>query len=87
VLDVLHSARFGDAAPAEVYATLLDEGVYLASQRAMYRLLAAAGEADERRAQRVRPAYARPELPATRPNRVWSWDITKLRGPVKWTSS
>jgi putative transposase len=85
VLDVLHSARFCDAAPAEVYGTLLDEGVYLASERTMYRLLAAEGEAGERRAQRVHPAYTKPELLATGPNQVWSWDITKLLGPVKWT--
>jgi putative transposase len=85
VLDALHSARFCDAAPAEVYATLLDEGVYLASERTMYRLLAAEGETGERRAQRVRPAYAKPELLATAPNQVWSWDITKLLGPAKWT--
>jgi putative transposase len=85
VLDALHSARFCDAAPAEVYATLLDEGVYLASERTMYRLLAAEGEAGERRAQRARPAYAKPELLATAPNQVWSWDITKLLGPATWT--
>jgi putative transposase len=85
VLDALHSARFCDAAPAAVYGTLLDEGVYLASERTMYRLLAAEGEAGERRRQRVHPAYAKPELLATAPNQVWSWDITKLLGPAKWT--
>ena len=85
VLDVLHSARFGDTAPAEVYATLLDEGTYLASERTMYRLLAAAGETGDRRHQRVHPPYAKPELLATAPNEVWSWDITKLLGPAKWT--
>jgi putative transposase len=85
VLDALHSDRFCDAAPAEVYATLLDEGVYLASERTMYRLLAAEGEAGERRAQRAHPAYAKPELLATAPNRVWSWDITRLLGPKTWT--
>jgi putative transposase len=77
VLDVLHSARFCDAAPAEVYGTLPDEGVYLASERTMYRLLAAAGETGERRAQRAHPAYAKPELLATGPNQVWSWDIER----------
>jgi len=77
VLDVLHSARFCDASPAETYATLLDEGVYLASERTMYRLLAAAGETGERRNQRVHPAYAKPELLATAPNEVWSWDIER----------
>ncbi len=85
VLDGLHSARFRDAAPAEVYATLLEEGRYLCSERTMYRLLAAAREVRERRDQARHPAYARPELLATRPNAVWSWDITKLRGPQKWT--
>ena len=85
VLDLLHSPRFCDVSPAETYATLLDEGTYLASERTMYRLLAAAGETGERRNQRVHPAYARPELLATAPNEVWSWDITKLLGPAKWT--
>ena len=86
VLDVLHSPRFCDVSPAETYATLLDEGTYLASERTMYRVLAAAGETGERRHQRMHPAYAKPELLATRPNEVWSWDITKLLGPAKWTS-
>jgi len=85
VLDLLHSPRFCDVSPAETYATLLDEGTYLASERTMYRLLAAAGETGERRNQRVHPAYARPELLAIAPNEVWSWDITKLLGPAKWT--
>jgi putative transposase len=85
VLDVLHSPRFQDAAPATVYATLLDEGTYLASERTMYRLLAAEGETRPRRDQLVHPAYSKPELLATAPNQVWSWDITKLLGPAKWT--
>lgn len=85
VLDVLHSERFRDAAPAAVYATLLDEGIYLASERTMYRLLAAEGETRPRRDQLVHPSYAKPELLATAPNQVWSWDITKLLGPAKWT--
>jgi putative transposase len=85
VLAVLHAPRFRDAAPAAVYATLLDEGVYLASERTMYRLLAAAGETRERRDQLVHPTYQKPELLATAPNEVWSWDITKLLGPAKWT--
>jgi putative transposase len=85
VLDVLHSARFQDAAPATVYATLLDEGTYLASERTMYRLLAADGETRPRRDQLVHPTYQKPELLATAPNQVWSWDITKLLGPAKWT--
>jgi putative transposase len=85
VLDVLHCPRFQDRSPTEVYATLLDEGVYLASERTFYRVLAAAGETTERRNQLIHPAYAKPELLATRPNEVWSWDITKLLGPTKWT--
>jgi putative transposase len=86
VLDVLHGDRFVDASPAEVYATLLDEGQYLCSERTMYRLLAAEhGQVRERRAQRVHPAYARPELLAEQPNELWTWDITKLLGPTKWT--
>jgi putative transposase len=85
VLDVLHSPRFQDRSPTEVYATLLDEGVYLASERTFYRVLAASDETTERRNQLVHPAYAKPELLATRPNEVWSWDITKLLGPTKWT--
>ena len=85
VLAALHSPRFRDRAPAEVFATLLDEGVYLASERTMYRLLAATQETGERRNQRAHPAYAKPELLATAPNEVWSWDITKLLGPAKWT--
>ena len=85
VLEVLHSPRFQDAAPAAVYATLLDEGTYLASERTMYRLLAAEGETRPRRDQLVHPTYTKPELLATAPNQVWSWDITKLLGPAKWT--
>jgi putative transposase len=85
VLDVLHSERFVDQAPKAVYATLLDEAVYLCSWRTMYRVLAAAVEVRERRNQLRHPAYAKPELLATGPNQVWSWDITKLLGPVKWT--
>ncbi len=85
VLEVLHSPRFQDAAPATVYATLLDEGTYHASERTMYRLLAAEGETRPRRDQLGHPAYSKPELLATAPNRVWSWDITKLLGPATWT--
>ena len=85
VLDLLHSERFVDASPAATYATLLDEGAHLASERTMYRILAAASEVRERRAQRRHPVYAKPELLATGPNELWSWDITKLRGPAKWT--
>ena len=83
VLDLLHT-RFIDQAPAQVHATLLDEGMYLCSPRTMYRVLAAAQEVRERRNQ-LRHVAPKPELLATRPNEVWSWDITKLLGPVKWT--
>jgi putative transposase len=85
VLAQLHSERFVDSSPAQVWATLLDEGTYLASQRTMYRLLAANDEVRERRAQLTHPAYQRPELLAEQPNEVYSWDITKLLGPAKWT--
>ena len=85
MLDTLHSERFIDQAPAQVHATLLDEGTYLCAPRTMYRLLDTAGEVKERRDQVRRPHYAAPELLATRPNEVWSWDITKLLGPAKWT--
>jgi len=86
VLAELHGARFADSSPAAVWATLLDEGRYLCSERTMYRLLAGRGEVRERRDQLTHPAYARPELLAVRPNEVWSWDITKLKGPATWTS-
>lgn len=85
LLNRLNSERFADSAPATVYATLLDEGVYLGSVRTMYRLLAANGGSPERRSQLCHPAYAKPELLAGQPNEVWSWDITKLKGPAKWT--
>ena len=82
ILDVLHSERFVDQSPVEVYATLLEEQRYLGSVRTMYRVLAEAHEVRERRAQAQHPSYAKPELVATAPNQVWSWDITKLKGPV-----
>jgi len=85
VLAVLHEPRFVDLAPAEVYATLLDEGQYLCSERTMYRVLAGHREVRERRDQLRHPHYAAPELLARRPNELWSWDITKLLGPAKWT--
>ena len=85
VLAALHGERFADLAPHEVFATLLDEGTYLCSIRTMYRLLAEAGEARERRDQLRHPSYTKPELLATQPKEVWSWDITKLLGPAKWT--
>jgi putative transposase len=85
VLDQLHAPRFADRSPTEVYATLLDEGVYLASERTFYRLLADKGETRERRDQLAHPTYHKPELLAVRPNEVWSWDITRLLGPAKWT--
>src|SRR3989449_1572239 len=85
ILEQLHTPRFVDLAPGEVYATLLDEGTYLCSERTMYRLLAAHAEVRERRDQLRHPVYAAPELLARRPNELWSWDITKLLGPAKWT--
>ena len=85
VRDVLNSERFQDCAVREVYATLLDEAIYLCSWRTMYRILAAADEVRERRDQLRRPTYTKPELVATRPRELWSWDITKLKGPTKWT--
>jgi putative transposase len=83
ILDALHSDRFVDLAPAEVWAILLDEGVYLGSESTLYRLLRQAGEVRERRRQATHPAKVKPELVAKAPNAVWSWDITKLRGPAK----
>lgn len=85
VLDQLNSERFLDQAPAQVYATLLDEGQYLCSVRTMYRLLDQHDQVRERRNQLSHPSYQKPELLATDPNQVWSWDITKLLGPAKWT--
>ncbi len=85
VRDVLNSTRFQDQAPREVYATLLDEGLYVCSWRTMYRLLDATDEVRERRNQLRHPAYVKPERVATAPNQLWSWDITKLLGPEKWT--
>jgi putative transposase len=82
VLDVLHSERFVDQSPAEVHATLLAEQTYLCSTRTMYRILDAAAEVRERRNHARHPAYAKPELVATAPNQIWSWDITKLKGPI-----
>ena len=82
VLDVLHSERFVDQSPAEVQATLLEEQTYLCSTRTMYRILDAAQEIRERRAQARHPVYTAPELLATAPNQVWTWDITKLKGPI-----
>ena len=86
VLDVLHSERFVDVSPEETHATLLDEGTYLCSTRTMYRILDAHhGGVRERRDQLTHPPYAKPELLAQRPNELWSWDISKLLGPAKWT--
>lgn len=85
VLDVLHEPRFVDLSPGEVHAQLLDEGRYSCSERTMYRVLASAGELRERRDQLRHPAYSAPELLASAPNTLWSWDITKLLGPAKWT--
>ena len=85
VRGVLNSTRFQDCAPAAIQATLLDEGQYLCSTRTMYRVLEQDGASRERRDQLTHPAYQKPELLATAPNQLWSWDITKLRGPVKWS--
>ena len=85
ILDVAHEQRFWDATPYQMYATLLDEGRYLGSVRTIYRVLSANNEVKERRKQVSRPRYKKPELLATAPNEVWSWDITKLKGPAKWT--
>ncbi len=82
---VLNSERFQDCAPAAIQATLLDQGQYLCSARTMYRLLEQDGATRERRDQLTHPEYKKPELLATAPNQLWSWDITKLRGPAKWT--
>jgi len=85
VRTLLNSERFQDCAPAAIHAALLDEGQYLCSARTMYRLLEEDGATRERRDQLTHPLYQKPELLATAPNQLWSWDITKLRGPVKWT--
>jgi putative transposase len=85
VLSLLNDDRFADRAPAEVYATLLDEGTFLCSIPTMYRILRESRLVRDRRNQRRHPSYHKPELLATGPNEVWSWDITKLLGPVKWT--
>jgi putative transposase len=82
---LLRSPRFADLAPAEVYATLLDEGTYYCSISTMYRVLAANSEVRARRQQLRHPTYQKPELLAEAPNQVWSWDITKLMGPAKWS--
>lgn len=85
VVSILHEGRFVDQAPASIYATLLDEGRYVCSVPTMYRVLRVADEVHERRRQARHPATVKPELVATGPNRIWSWDITKLLGPEKWT--
>jgi len=85
VLGVLHSKDFVDSSPRQVYATLLEKSVYLCSPRTMYRILDAAGELGERRDQRTHPCHEPPSLQATGPKQVWTWDITKLKGPTRWT--
>jgi putative transposase len=87
VLEVLHQERFWDVAPASVDATLLDEGSYLCSVARMDRLLRQRGETGDRRRHAPHPARVKPELLATAPNQVWSWDLTKLAGPAKWSWS
>lgn len=84
LLDALDDERFCDKAPAQIWATLLDEGTYLASISTMYRVLRAHSQVRERRAIARHPAHVKPELVAVAPNQVWSWDITKLAGPHKW---
>jgi putative transposase len=84
VCDLLNGERFQDSSPHQVYATLLDEGTYHCSISTMYRILHEYDEVCERRNQRQHPSYSKPELLATEPNQLWSWDITKLRGPVTW---
>jgi putative transposase len=86
LLGLLDSERFADVAPAAVFAILLDEGRYHGSIRTMYRLLASRNQTGERRRQRVHPVYTKPELLAIRPDEVWSWDITKIKGPAKWVT-
>ena len=85
IIEILDSERFVDVAPATIYATLLDEGRYHGSVRTMYRVLKSAQQTGERRRQRQHPIYTQPELLAIRPNEVWSWDITKVKGPIKWS--
>ena len=85
ILQLLNGERFQDLAPREVYATLIDEGIYLCSYRTMYRILTENAEVRERRNQLRHPNYIKPELLATQPNQLWSWDITKLLGPATWT--
>jgi putative transposase len=85
VVELLNSDRFVDKAPAQIFAMLLDEGQYKCSVRSMYRILESNGQARERRDQLTHPVYSKPELLATGPNQVWSWDITKLLGPRKWS--
>jgi putative transposase len=85
VVDLLHSERFVDASPHTIQAILLDEGHYHCSVRTLYRILAEEGELKERRALRRHTQYAKPELLTTGPNQLWSWDITKLKGPLKWS--
>jgi putative transposase len=85
VLDTLACERYLDESIPEIYASLLDEGCYLCSQRTMYRILQRHGGVKERRNLLHHPEYTKPELLAERPNEVWSWDITKLKGPTKWS--
>ena len=83
VLGVLNSPEFADKSPGQVYTILLDRGVYLCSEATMYRLLREHGQDGDRRAQATHPAKKKPELMADGPNQVWSWDITKLKGPAR----
>lgn len=84
MLEVCHSERFVDRAPAEIQATSMDEGRYLCSSRTMYRILDEAQEVKERRDQARHPVYVKPELCANAPNQVWSWDITEALRYFRW---
>lgn len=85
VLQILNSEEFCDTTPRQIWATLLDRGTYVAHWRTMYRILTENGEVKERRDQLCHPLYETPELLATGANELWSWDITRLRGPEKWS--
>lgn len=85
ILDIMNSQEYCDKAPAQIYAKLLDSGIYYCSISTMYRTLKEKNQVLERRKQRTHKKYEKPELLATKPNELWSWDITKLKGPVKWT--
>jgi len=84
ILSIMHSEEYIDKSPRQIYAHLLDKGIYMCSVRTMYRILEAEGEVVERRKQKQRSSYKKPELLATQPNQLWCWDTTKLKSPKKW---